>query len=541
MIISVTQYQAIEAFGRHDLADVLLGLNRVCRDCYNNRLVCDIPVIKNASDKRFFFWAAGEAARLAIRWCRAPAFDRRGNDVRCCPWEDLQHLISLAMELLSTDRLVGTVEGRKNVGSGDLEDSLIRVVEPQYLLQRQSPYRMAQAILMYQEAATRRQRRDPRFDLAKHDAFMQRTLGCRVESFVLAARQIEGKSCGDHAPLTTENLTPINKRKYDSTNFYVLHGSGLITPAVSAVMERLSGTPNEMATWMFEQHGPDLSRDHDRAWLEGPNPLHRFPVVRPLRDKPDHCLAPIPHLITEWLYEPLAAYLYEIADLPTRKRLDAVFEEYVGMLLEICSPDGAAWVHESDVLPEDGSKVIDWVREFDDTVVLVDAKRAFVNIGAKYRSMRSDWGTVFERNWAKAVVQATSFWDAVQRDKVKALQHCKAKRPLLLIVSFSDGDWRAGKPDLATTLGPYLPSDKAYIPFTVVSIHRLERVVSTWETRATAWLPGFLDDALQRGATVAANAATPAEGGRLTKVFSDIFSRLVEHVTPREQGGDVQQ
>ena len=144
--------------------------------------------------------------------------------------------------------------------------------------------------------------------------------------------------------------------------------------------------------------------------------------------------------------------------------------------------------------------------------------------------MSNDWTTVFEKNWAKAVIQATSFWNAVQRDQVQALQHCKGKRPLLLVVSLSDGDWRAGKPDLANSLSTHLSPDKAYIPFTVVSIHRLERLVSAWETRDPEWFPGFLDDALQRGATVASNAVTPEDGGKLTKVFSAIFDRLVEQV-----------
>jgi len=66
---------------------------------------------------------------------------------------------------------------------------------------------------------------------------------------------------------------------------------------------------------------------------------------------------------------------------------------------------------------------------------LVDAKRAFVDLGARYRSLSVDWKTAFAKNWAKAVVQATVFWSAVQRGEVAPLHDAKRKPPLLLIVT----------------------------------------------------------------------------------------------------------
>lgn len=538
MIISPTQHFAEEQFSKYDLADVLFSLNRACCAAQRGTLNSDLPIVKaTGSDQRIFLWAAAETARLALRWCRAPAFDRSGNSVRGCTPGALDQLVALAIEVLSTDRLHGSVEARLQLEQGDFLDSVLRIIEPQHLLQRQSQFRAAQAMLMYGEAASRRARRDPWFSISDHHSLIESALGCSIESFVLALQQVLGKSQGSHPLLTANSLIPTQKREYDSTELYAHHESGLITPAAGAVLDRLSGTPAAMVRWMDSELGrlgvPPVDA---RPLLEAPSPLHRFPLVSVFRDKPDHCIAPVPHLIDEWLYEPLAAYLYGVSDSAGKQRLNLALEEYIGMLLEIGSPDSQPWLHEDRIKPIGGGKVIDWVREFDDTVVLVDAKRAFIGLGERYRSLASDWKTTFEKNWGKAIGQATAFWNAVQQQKVPLLRHCSHKRPLLLVATLSDTDWRAGHLTVHASLSPYLPLGGTHVPFAILSIDRLERIISTWETKTPEWLPQFLDIAIQQGTTTATRTLTPTSSGKLSRTFAALFDRLKVAVNYDDSG-----
>lgn len=196
------------------------------------------------------------------------------------------------------------------------------------------------------------------------------------------------------------------------------------------------------------------------------------------------------------------------------------------MMLEICSPDGQSWHHEHSIKPLGGGRVIDWVREFENVVVMVDAKRAFLGLHERYRSISSDWRTTFEKNWAKAVGQAAEFWDAVRNGRVPLLRHCRNKRPLLLVVTLTDGDWRAGHLSVHAALKPYLPPGAAHIPFVIVSVDRLERIVSTWETATPDWLPDFLEEAVQIGATAATKTLTPTAHGKLAGTFEAVFAKL---------------
>lgn len=528
-IVFPQQHMAEQQFGVHDLADVLLAINRAYRSWTQGTLDCNLSFTKAAEPgSRIFLWAAAEAVRLSVAWCRQPAFDRVGDVPRQTKEQFLMPLIETATELLSTDRLIGSRLAEDRMLAGDIRDSLVRVFEPQYLLQRQSPCRAAQAILMYRDAAKSRALRDAHFDRTQFDANICEALGCDIEAFVIAATQVRGASEGDEPLLTAKKIVPSERREYDHSMLYARHAEGIVTSAACDVLRLMSGSPHEMVEWTrTEAIGRAEPQDPYRGLLEGPNPLHRFPIVRLFRDKADYAISPLPHLIDEWLYESLAGHLFDTFDFQGKKQLDEVFEEYVGMILEHCSPDGVRWLYESELKPKSGGKVIDWARPFRDSVILVDAKKAFVGLGARYRSVSRDWRGTIEKNWAKAVVQGTAFWSAVERREVPALDKDRGKKPILLIVTWSDTDRRAGGLDVRDAVRPFLPPGLEPIPYVIVSIDRLERVLASWEAADVEWLSVCLADAVLRGAFAMSNSLpAPPTKPRLTAVFEETIKDL---------------
>lgn len=513
-------------FGTHDLADVLTALNRACKLWLEGQLPLDRPF---NSHKFPFFWLAGETARLAIVWCRAPNRDRSPS-APSFTWQQLLPLLEIAMEALQDERLLGTAESQALMAEGDVHDSLLRIIEPQHLFHRETKFRPGQALLMYDLAAKRLAQRDKHFTLERYEREVRAALGCDINGFVLASLQIHSVSAGESYLITEKSLIPSTNPRYHDTPFFERGPDGRLLPAVRAVLRVLSASPKDIDDWMVNQcRKVDPRITKTRALLEAPNPLLRFPLVRVFRDAPDHCIAPVPHLVSDWLYESLPAYLYDNPRaVQTQNTLAALLEEYVGKVLEMHSPEGKVWLHERDLKPtSNGRKCVDWACVFDDTVLLVEVKKAFIEPAKRYRSLRADWEkSIFKKNWAKAVDQGTDFWDGVRHNEVVPLASSSHKRVILLVVTLTDADLRSGHADIHSTIEPHLEKRDDVVPYVIVSLDRLEHILSAWENHDVEWLPKVLRDATERGSNVVFREVQRSYNGSLAKFFKKLVDDL---------------
>lgn len=537
MIVS-PQFDGLERrFKQHHVSDVLFNVNRVCTLFYRTGSVDSHPdLIKTKDLKSAVLWAAAEAARLAIWWCYACGSPEEERTARPCTGKDLDELIYGSANVLSSDRLLGTkaAEAKISGASGTtLHDLIQRFFEPQYLIGRQSRYRTGQVTLMYHRAAHARAGRDPQFRLDLYQQALQTHLGCDVRGFALAADQIHGHSLSDNPRIGAEAVIPDDKPQYHRTRLYEHLDSGLRVPAAGMLMKLLSATPTEMQTWMRKQVVGDSPErfDPDRIVLEAPNPLLRYPLARPFRNRDDVQIAPIPHLVSEWLYEPLATYLHDCDDVEgKRQRLPAVFEEYIGMLAQMCSRRERLWIHENEIKPPgSGQKVVDWVSAFSEDVVLVDAKTAFIGLGQRYEGTEEGgrgWDSVFRQNWAKAVKQGTLWWDAVLRGDVARLQEHRHKSPILIIVTLTDNDRRAGMADVFQYVNRYIDGNLRPIPYTIMSLDRFERLMTTWEQRDDEWLPQILRKATRDGGNAIRNELGDGAGSTLERATMAEYDTL---------------
>lgn len=542
MLIRIPHYEAQQGFSRYNLADVLAGINRTCRQVAKGQQL----VSKSSALQTSPVWAAAETARLALCWCREPDLNRSGQDIKIVQWEHLENLCDIASDTMMTARTIGTAEAMAKFNERTVPDVAQHIFAPQMLLQRDSTYRAGQALLMYSEAARRRHQRKPEFRIDLHEEALQNALGCDIESFVLAVRQTQGRSLSDEFHITADVLIPSRNRAYDDTKLWTESDGGLRLAAAGVMLEILSATPTMMRQWMEQEwatlnlpnHGPRRAEgqvqftedERARAFLEAPNPLHRYPLVRVFRTQRDHCIAPVPHLLNEWLYEPLAAFLHESFDLQGQKRMDQVFEEYVGLVAEICSPDGGKWLHEDELRPDPQANVVDWARPFDNSVVLLDAKKGYVSLARRYRSQGEDWTSVQRTNWTKAVVQGTKFWEDVKHGKVATLARDRNKRPIIVVVSFSDTDWRAHRADMHQEILSKLPAGTDPLPYLIMSIDRFERIVSSWSDKGIEWLPEFLEKATVAGDDNDLRHLPAMTTGKLVNAFNHVFETLERQV-----------
>jgi hypothetical protein len=538
MIFSPEHDEIVTAFQAFNLADVLWSLNRELHATSSGEPKVLLSTFPTSSEHPGLLqWACGETARIALRHCRQPSYALAGETVNQLDPEDLGRLMNGALRLLTTERFLGSSEAGALIEQGDVFDTISRLLEPQALLQRGSPFRASLPILMYEIALRRRKARDSAFDMRGLQAKVEEALGCSIRSFALAT--VQAASHAARSLVTFAGLVPVQSRAYDETALYANGAEGLLQPVAGHVLRLLSAQPHTMLEWMRNSHEetkrgtPPRERDDERTLLEGPNPLLRFPLVQVFRDRPDYCIAPVPSLVQEWLYEPLATFLNESVAPEMRIQLNLVFEEHVGSVLELSSPDGLPWIHERELIPKARGKVVDWAREFDNDVVLVDAKRGFVSLGARYRSVLPEWNSVVEHNWAKAVNQAASFWKNVRAGNVPALTSARNKRPILLIVTLSDGDLRAGRHDVDELIRPHLTPGDPLMPYAVVSIDRLEMIASNWASRDREWLPALLRDASTFGATAAVRDLEFVPGGRLEEAFTDVLDELLTAVDPK--------
>jgi len=159
-----------------------------------------------------------------------------------------------------------------------------------------------------------------------------------------------------------DSIVPVDKREYDKTALYVEHGSGVLAPTAGAVLRALS---ESYCNAQVDGHGIE-----DRVNIDVGD---RLPCLVKLQTrcidfhrkcvphKPDYAIAPVHTLISEWLYEHLRPTSMG-HDGVGKGRLNAILEEYVGMILNCALPTARRGFTKARIQPTSGCKVIDWAR-----------------------------------------------------------------------------------------------------------------------------------------------------------------------------------
>lgn len=486
--------QIAERFGRYTLPDVLVALNDAVRQWAHGELVTAIPAFRDAGGKHpMFDWAAAETARYALLHCARPMYE--SPIVMPTPfrgWQSLEPLLDAAVNAHLAAQVGDQAEWEAQLLAEPLHNTMGAIWLPQFILQRRSQFRIGQVLLLYGEAARQRAARDASFSMTAFDLAVRRALGVDIDMFLTAVVQTCGRAAAE-AKLSTLRMTPTARTGYDDVIFGK-GGDGLLVPqAHASVFRLLSETPENMVRWsakQLEHRTGTISAPADR----GPNPLLRYPLVRCFRDKTDYCVAPVPLLLLEWLYEPLVDQLFAACDATfTRHNVSALFEEYVGLLAQKCSPAGTRWVPESELkgLLPSGRKVVDWAFVGGDYVVLVDAKRCFVHPAARYRWLDADWAST-QKEMGKGVHQACDFWQAVGAGLVPQLGACTQKKAFALVVTQGDASFHAARDDWRAGIEHGLdPASR--VPWAVLSLDDYEKLMSAWFGRDDAWLRAALE------------------------------------------------
>jgi hypothetical protein len=538
MTVSVEAHRRTleELLQNHSLFSVLIALNRAVRSwtrCEETALA--LPGLQISPPDSTFLWLAAEAAKHAAIHCYPSSFDSRiilGTrklDVRSLLLATFQ--AQADVPYLASDYL------KTRLRTDPLRFLVPRLFAPQALPQRRSRLRVAHALSMYGDAPKLRSQRDRKFQLDIFSSALDSALGCDLESFCWICLQIEGRSELAQPHVSAQTLSPPPKdTRYDGTLVGRSTSSSLLVPKAQLVVATLSSEPTQIIKNMQEGWGETAG-----PWdFCAPNPLLRHPLVRVFRDRPDTCIAPVPSLVTDWLYEELAHILWlRLRERGAQSYLYQVFEEYVGIAADRCCPGGEDWLRESELeahLPEN-VKVVDYAREFDDSVVLIEAKRSNLEHEALHRAGLSDWNNL-EKSWSGAISQANSFWEAVQEGHVPVLNGAKAKNPILIVVGHSDTSYlfRGGAEN---EIRARLFKQPASMPTLFLSVDQYELVMDVWSTRDEGWLPRFLLKAApDQVRTIDELALEPP--GKLWEVVENSINRLQQSLDkePRTMSRD---
>ena len=525
------------AFGHLRLEDVLFGLNEGCRRWRLGELKSILPALNESHpDNPIFYWMAAETARHAMWYCAQPSLDSpiilpRAKEFQ--GWKTIEQLIDLAVDVQLNVPVEPMAKWEQTLSS-DLWGAMGQIWLRQYILQRRSPYRAGQALLMYREAPQRRQCRDAAFSLSGFQAALRRVLGTGLEQFLFVLLQAAGRASGTQPALSHTTLAPVKDRRYDRL-VGTVGEDGMYSSAYDGLFGVLSATPEVMLAWSRDRlRDLDPTCDELRVRFDGPNPLARYPLVRCFPDKPDHCIAPVPHLIHEWLYEPLMDLLAR--ELGTKTQLGqnvgaALFEEYVGALADLCSPNGPGWLHESALQPlHDGRKVVDWARPLGQYVVLLDAKRAYVEPSARGRWAPGDWASI-RKAIIKGVRQACSFWTAARTGEVPALRGTAAS-PIAVIVTQGDSTFYNSTETWRAEVDAALAGLPDVVPWTVMSLDIYENVMTTWIRHEDAWLPAMLMRSAREGSHKAFAELPIRAEGPLWDAHVSFLNEFIASVDP---------
>ena len=524
------------AFERFPLDGVLFALNRACRDWQGGTFPRQGGLLKDLAPRNpAFMWFAAEAARHAIAWSPQRSSESRISIRSPEPTQaELIDLLSMSVYAQTDLRLARVPEQLSRLRTDPLLDIVSRLWYAQCLVEKRSPFRVGQALLTYKHAPRRRADRDPRFPLRTYEETLRQVLGCDLDSFLLALMQIAGISHGENPCVNMARTLPPEGSCDENllTHAITQH---LRRPSSAAVIAALSATPQTLLACMQG----DLLHADPYAILDAPNPLLRFPLVSPFRDRVDRVIAPVPHLLLEWLYEPLFGLLYDARRAAFSKiHLSQLFEEYVGLLSDRCAPDQLPWIHESRLKSAYRGRVVDWARQFTDAVVLIDAKRCFLSNQRRYRSAPGDWDQTHE-TWSKGATQCAAFWDCATRGMVPALSASADKPCIAVVVAQWESELRGLNWHTRETISEHLTTQGAPSGFQclVLSLDRFEQLMSTWSGTGEAdWLPRKLLEVAAGKPVEILNALEARATGPLWNLLEDLVGRLAEAV--RRSGDD---
>ncbi len=526
-------------FGGLRLEHVLLGLSEACRKWGDGTLVCSLDILKQTTPGNpIFYWMAATTARYAVAYALTPSSDSSIHllsDV-ALTWQQVELLMHVATDLQVNVSSQG-IEQLENALEQNLQLALGAIFLTQYVAQRRSPFRICQALLMYRDAPLRiAARGDPRFCRDSFDKALQTALGSDLESFLFVLLQTWVRAQSENPQLSHQTLAPAAMRAFDPIVGDSSSG-GLYTMAYGGLFNALSATPEQMERWSFQQLKRLVATtNEEQALFEGPNPLLQFPLVRIHPDKGDHSIAPVPHLIREWLYEPLMERLTgQTEHSISVHAVSCLFEEYVGLLADMCSPDGEHWLHESAICPSDDSKVVDWARAVDNHLILIDAKRGYVAPANRGSSKAAVWNSI-KVAIKKGLVQATSFFASVQNGKVPKLADCRSMRPFAIIVLQGDSAYHARSMQFREEIEAEIRYEQepgfTWLPWCALTIDDFEKLMTEWNEHTVSWLPQVLMRlAIEKDS--AAIADIPSVGkGPLFEIQREFLFRKVSNISP---------
>jgi hypothetical protein len=481
---------------------LLRALNRASSEWAEGRIKSDIDFLKNVeAGHPIFDWMAAEAARCGLLYCPVTA----GNSTIILPreesihrWSTLETVIARAVDVHLN---LPNIEDWKRDLDESIWGAMGQIWFRQYTLQRRSPFRVAQALLLYDAAPRRRAKRDATFQLSKYQQALESMLGGSLHHFLFVLLQTHARSKQERPELSFATLAPVTDRRFDS----MVGGAtseGVYKYSLAGVLRNLAATPATIQEYSDRASPSRDPMERLGARLKAPNPLWRYPLVRCHREYDDHCIAPVPHLVLEWLYEPMANLLAEQTCVGAGRSVVAtIFEEYVGLIADQSSPDEVAWHQEQGLLPRNASgarvqkaPVVDWAREFSEYVVLIDAKRCYVSPESRLRWRETDWSSA-KKAIARGVAQGAGFWREVQSGSVAPLRGATAKQPLLLLVMLGDVEFYVNTEEWRRDIADQLGVADRTIPWICVSLDMYERLMSAWHGRPVNWLPAQIREA----------------------------------------------
>ncbi len=484
------------AFEQFTLDETLLCVNRACRAWRERELRLSLPLLETVGPGHSkFYWVAAETSRHAILWCL-----RRSSASQIslrCPKpsdSDLERLLGLATDVQLRVPYKGIEERLEEKGKEGIVDIGSWLFLPQYIVEKSSPWRIGQALLMYDEIPARLKKEDTKFPLEAYQDALRVVLGCNIDTFLVAIIHLKGISSSDNPRVSMNRAVEYTNTDLDR---FLLHkdSGGLLQPAIASCIRALSAAPDEaMDHALFR-----ANNESEYPYICCSNPLLRYPLIFPFRDNREFCVAPVPHLIMEWLYEPLMDLLYcECNEQLKVRHLSRIFEEYVGILAKECTPGDSGWIGEAELMVGYEGKVIDWAMEFRDTTILMDAKRCFISNECRYMSTSESWNQT-RTTLMKGIRQCADCWANVKLERVPSLSRSKDNKAIGVIVTHSDSDYQASHWQTRKEIDDSLreldvDSDFSWI---VLSLDRYETLMTHWHSsNDILWLPRTLDAAI---------------------------------------------
>lgn len=471
-------------------------------------------------------WAASELIRHAVLW--SPVYTHGGplamnETLRDEVWFHVHISAAAQLEAMPSD-----VDILKQHG---VEDFLHSTFGPQYLFQRSIPWlRVGQALLMFRDAPHRRKRRDPRFPLEAFEDLVKNALGTDIGRFVAFVVLLYDHSLQPDPILGALTWSTQEREIAEKLGLVSRHGHIEISH-VPAMLQRMSASPKRMRAWMEEQI--DHPGASEAELICAPNPLLRYPILQPFFGNNDLSAAPIPSQLLEWLNEPLVHELHEAIRAPsqfTRAHFSQIFEEYVGLLLDACSPDGQRWWNEDefarlvDAQKNKGTRLVDWGRVFTDSMVFVDAKRGFLSPASRYRLDDRDWDSLKKKSLIEGTEQLGSFARVYAERNPSLVAH---RESIGVIVTQSDSAIIAHWNELRQQL---LETSQEYgITLVLLSLDQFQNLMTNWlEKGEVEWLPNSLRELAAKGRGAIHKIAPPRQSGPLW----DAVSNLVSYFSP---------